>query len=245
MSEPETRNLVVTQPKLVGVIMSIMMLFSCAPEKTPTPASILTEGTIKTVKAYGEYFKSEIIKIENGLIVWENRWDEQIISKQKTYQNIFTVWGVEGEGSYYYEFDHSLMDTLFPLTVGTEIVFEGLRHSRDVSAPFWAMVSVENRETTSFQDKDYDVVVINITIEYQTDEGPKRSVRALWHAVDLGINVKTKYQFEGHKFTTSVVKLELPDNMRDERSNVGTTLIEYKPNNNEQEQVVVLNKAQF
>ena len=236
-----------TQFKLFIAVLSLGLVLSCSPEKTDTPSSILQLGTIKTVKAYGEYFSSEIIKIEDGLVVWESRWDERLVSKQKKYQNIFNVWGREGDSSYFNKFDHGVIDALFPLTVGSEIVFEGLRFSgdMDVGQPFWAKIAVEDTSEYILNNETYGVFIINITVEHQTTAGPKRTTRTLWHASELGINVKTKYLFEGHKYTTRVVKLELPDSMRDERNNVGTTLINFKPENNDQQEIVVLNEAQF
>lgn len=233
--------------KNIALALLSLALVSCAPEDVETPVSKLRIGTVQTVKSYGEYFKSEIINIDDNIVVWENRWDEHFASKHKVYQNIFSVWELRGETSYFYSFGHSELDALFPLKVGNEVMFEGMLQRGGYSAglPFWAKIEVEKNSQIVLEGTKYDVLVINITIEYQTAEGPSRSKTTLWHAVDIGINLKTKYHFDGRSYTANVVKLRLPDGRRDDGGNVGTTLINHSPAVSKQEQLIVLNEAQF
>ncbi len=238
---------------IASLLVGLLVLSSCSPSEVEKPTSVLRENTITTVKAFGESFRSEIVKIDGQVVVWENRWGKHVLTLQKRFQNIFPIWTSEGESSVYNDFDKTQLDALFPLAVGKEVVFEGLQYrlEADEGAMFWAAISVVGTDTRKVQGEVYDVLIIDIITETIIENTISRRTTTLWHATELGLNLKTKYshQLGVNAMPTvkfEVVKISFPDGYRDEERGVGTIRVHYEDaDKDEENNMAVLNETQF
>lgn len=233
------------------LLVVVLLISGCTEAKVEKPVSVLRPNTVTTVKANGEYFTSQINKIDNQIVMWTSRWEDQIVARQKMFQNIFPV-AVSQEGSSYYnEFEKDQLEPLFPLTIGKEVAFDGVQyHSKnEEGVPFWAIISVVGSGAIVVKDQKHDVVIINIIMETEVEGVVNRDITTLWHAKELGLNLRVKQKRLGGA-SSSAVKFEVvdiyfPDRSPEDIKNVGTTRINYQDNKGEISNLVVLNEAKL
>lgn len=217
----------------VFTILATFFLASCTEPELEKPTLVLQEGMVSTVKAFGEYFSSEVVEIDEQVVAWESSWEGQVVLKQKLYQNIFPIAVTSDTSTLYYRFDHKNLEPLFPLRVGASVKFNGTHyHSKNQSGvPFWAVISVKSKGIFKFEGKPYETFLIKIVTDTKIDNGKIRNLTTLWHAKDLGVNLKVKQQTLGEgvdKPTTfETVKVEFPDQQETIRG-VGTTRINFE-----------------
>jgi hypothetical protein len=233
-------------------LLLAIMLSSCSAPVVETPTTVLRPNIVTTVKSFGEYFHSEIVDIDGPIVVWESSWDGQVVVLEKMFQNIFPVSINEGRSSFYNEFDKSQLEPLFPLKIGNQVIFEGVQyHSKNhAGAMFWAAISVTGSDTIKIDREIYEVLVINIVTQTVVENAIQINRVTLWHASDLGINLRTKYQNKlgddiSQPVKFEVVKIEFPEGLRGQRNNVGTTRINHETVQPEDNNLVVLNEAKF
>ena len=230
-----------TPPSLLGMWLVLLVAVSaCSPPEVEKPTSVLRPNIVTTIKAYGEYFSSEIIKIDGSAVIWESSWGGQVVVRQKLFQNIFPISINDEEASVYNEFDGAKLEELFPLKLGNEIVFEGLQYNSNTegAVPFWAIVSVDGVKTIDVEGESYETLVINIVIETEAANTRNTSITTIWHANRIGVNLRSKHQNiiggnPNQVIKFEVVNIDFPDQLREEGKNVGTTRINYmKPSSN-------------
>ena len=206
---------------------------SCSDQRME-PTDNLRAGMELTIKAYGEYFKSKILEISDGVLTWETTWGERMVSRHKMYKNIFYIMGKD-EGRYFVnDFNHEDLEALFPLEENKEVVFSGQRYldEEEKGSEFWAHISVVGSSTIDVKDVSYDVFIIDVSLEIMTAEGSTLHHNTLWQAKENGLNLKSKFDHEDQAYWSRVIGIEMPYEQEQNQNNLGTTLIDFAPADN-------------
>ena len=165
------------------------------------------------VKAFGQYYYSEVVKAEGGYVTWKLRWNERVVSLRKVYKGLITVYESELERSFINEFESASIDELFPLKIGKEISFKGYRVSKEdgTETPFWVHMVVQKEDVIKVRDQEYRTFVIEITTEYEKPNEIVTVTRILWYAPELGFSLKSDYRSQDEHFQMHVLSIIRPE----------------------------------
>lgn len=165
------------------------------------------------VKAFGQYYYSEVVKAEGGYVTWKLRWNERVVSLRKVYKGLITVYESELERSFVNEFETASIDELFPLKVGKETSFKGYRVSKEdgTEIPFWVHMVVREEDVIKVRDQEHRTFIIEITTEYEKPDEIVTVTRTLWYAPELGFSLKSDYRSQDEHFQMHVLSIIRPE----------------------------------
>jgi|GEM_PF-2672028 len=207
-------------------VAALMLLVACGDAQGPAGTSLPPEGLTKMVKAFGKSYSSQVALVNDGVVHWQTKWGDQVVSERKSYLNLFDISVEEVGDKVINKFNRADLDALFPLKIGNEVTFTGVRKwlTKGFSAPFTAQIVVRDETVISVEGKEYEVFVIDTFIDVEMSGEVRRAQSTLWRAKDHAVNLMVNIEVAGQKFWSRVVALALPEGV-DAPSSVGTTLI--------------------
>lgn len=196
---------------LAMLFLSFALLGCDGTASTDVPRSVAV-GTIVTLKAFGNHYELEAIRAEGLTTAWQLRWEDRDISIQKDYRGIMTLGVTDLKESFSNEFDPAEVDALFPLEVGKETSFSGIKHDPALGeeSPFWTHITVRKKTEIKIKNGTYPVFVLDITIDGKWSGEKKRSIRTIWYSPDLGMRLKAKFKSETEYFEVRVLSIDPP-----------------------------------
>lgn len=198
--------------KLLTRAVSILMLIligGCDPAEEADYTFPFEPGLELKVKAFGQYYYSEVVKAEGAYVTWKLRWNERVVSLRKVYKGLITVYESELERSFVNEFESAAIDKLFPLKIGKETSFKGYRISKEdgTEIPFWVHMVVQEEALVKVRDQEHRTFVIEITTEYEKLNEIVTVTRTLWYAPELGFSLKSDYRSQDEHFQMHVLSI--------------------------------------
>lgn len=175
------------------ILIMTMLAAACGDATSSNRPFALTEGTVSTVRLLGQVYQTTAVEVDGLNAVWEWRWRDRVVSESKTYMGLFTTSVREQESSFLREFDTAPLDALFPLGVGAETTVSGIHYDRleNREYPFWAHFVVRGKDVIGLKEGDFDVFIVDITTDHETDTGTFRIAQVLWYAPDLGMALRS------------------------------------------------------
>lgn len=197
------------------VFVFLGFLAACEPPQEATSTPPLGEGTVAYVKIMGHQYRGEITSVHEGYVVWSYTWKKTPVFKFKTYRGLMTIYSEEEGYKYHTKFDPSVLDELFPITVGAEAILEGKQYSEKegIENPFWVTISVREKTTITVKEDTFPVYVIDYSFVEERPGGTKNYLKTIWYSVEFETALRTDYLRDDEIFSIRVISLNSPDEM--------------------------------
>ena len=210
------------------LMMAIWLgLSSCEKAEDIQTKGLLRPGVVALLRAFDRNYEYELQKIKGGLSVWDVIWDGESVAQRSYYRGLFTMAGTSSNNQFINVLETDKIDGLFPLRVGREASFFGTRTNlgSNDEMPFWTRYRVVEETTVELLNGRYEVFVIEMIMEINTEEGVDRVVRRLWYSPVLEFTLKGEQQWNEQSMQWYVTGFTTSSKSTRHRQRVGTVLI--------------------
>ena len=196
----------------------VFFLVGCdAPEPTG-PSLKIKEGFVATYKVSGHLYRGEVTHAEDGYTAWEITWKNTPRFKYKTYRGLLMVFSEEEGVKSWSSFDTEVVDSLFPLNVGNEIMLEGRHYTKANQDGYTYYTTITVREKTEIAVKEeiFPVYIIDFSVVEDHPEGQRTFSKTSWYSEELETDIRTEYHWPEGTFSIRMVALEAPEDQGDD-----------------------------
>lgn len=216
------------------IVILAMLAFAGCDDVTRVPlVPKAIVGTKAVIRAHGKDFTLEVTDVAEKIVISNlSDWNGQLVTQRHYYRGLYPIAGTEGTSQWEVDFDHTLLESLFPLDVGKETGFHGTMKdiSKNRTYDFLTQIKIIKEKPFSLPTGTHKVYIIEILTEYKWNGKTERKNEIVYFSPDFSMNLKGILHGDGAQRYWRVVSVErpgqgetIPDPVRQRRS--GTVMI--------------------
>lgn len=205
----------------LGVLIVLACALSaCEPPVTHNHSQAISEGTVVTYKISGRHYRAEVIHAKDGYVLWSYQVKKIPVFKEKTYRGLLSVYYEEEGFKSWGKFDPAVVDALFPLEPGKEVIVKGrfFVQRENFEYPFYVTITVGDKTDIQIKDKTYPVYVLDYSYIEERPDGTRTYAKTAWYSEEMETALRVDYAFSNKTFSMRIVSLDEPEDFPEDEN---------------------------
>lgn len=211
-------------------LVLVFAVVACSPPTEEATFPDTPPGITAVIRLQSQDFEWEITENINDTLTTETYWNGEPIIRIKLYRGLYPIYRTAYGVSFEDDFDHKILDQLFPLEIGKEVSFEGILTHLEENSRIKTLVHVQvtDKGIQQIGEKSFPVYVVEITSRFTIGGESDVTHDTLYYSPDLGLVLKSVMKGSGAQSFMRIRSIDIPSNKKPKerrRNPAGTVMI--------------------